>query len=380
MKSEIRQLISENRLFEAIQQMKTQKMKAKDQKALALTESRLNAINEKIRLGILSSENAELELNKLRHTVFDINEQIFRVEDPEFKQKQYIRYGAIALGVLLLGILTFVFFGPETCEDHKVGIFVANFQNVDRGNEVDGFANSVTTKLDYLLSESKYDITPVGYQTREVSRYDEYIAEEYFVNSCDTNGLFVNGFLDKTDQIFNIYLTLVGLELTLPEVVKNNSIYLSNPNGIEFFLPEDAEFLAEFVYALLQLYEGNPEIALGRFLDLEKTDKKGIIAGSKSLGANMAYFKGNCYVLTGQPKKATKSYAKAHSLGNSDIQQFSENNYKLVQKAYPQETNQSKSIQEISSGDQDIDKIQSTIKEAKAGKKILDDLKSLTRF
>lgn len=355
MKSDILQLISDNRLFEAMQQMKEQKMKPRERKSLAVVESRLSAINEKIRLGILSSENADLELNKIRTAVFDINESIFKPEEEGYQRKQYIRYGLIAAGVVVLGVLSFILFGPETCKDHKVGVLVANFQNVDRGKEIDAFASKLASDLRVALPPSTYEVTPVGYQTREQSRYDAFITEEYYQGSCDTSGLFVNGFLDKEEKVFNVYLTIVQLELNLPERFQETSITLSNPNGIEFNIPDDTKYLADFIVSILDLYDGNTVAALKGLLAFEDKSEKGVILGSKDFTAAVAYYTASCFAANDKPEKAVEYYSKAYHLGGGNIKYHAEENYQSIQKTYPKQIDQDRAIEKTSTGDPDLD-------------------------
>ncbi len=322
MKQEISNLIGKNRLFEAIQTLSKQSLKSKDRKALSLLQGRLNAVNEKIRIGILSDSDANLELNKIRNSVLDLNESVFRKAEKSsisFLQTN-LGKGTIALGVILLLLGGYFFKSSEQkCDSHKVAILVADFQNVENEKEIDAFSNSLVVRMDNLLDNQIYDVTPIGHQTRNKKKYHDYIRQEYFKSSCDSSGLFVNGFLSVEDEIFNVYMTLANLRMNVPEFSKENSIDLDNPAGIDFQIKNDAAFLSDFIYGILMSYEGKPKEALDQFFALEKGDNNDILQNDKNFRATMAHFKGNCFAMRGDNKRAESQYKIVEKYGTPEI-------------------------------------------------------------
>ncbi|MEM8528171.1 MAG: hypothetical protein AAGG68_26240 [Bacteroidota bacterium] len=331
---DIKKLITQNRLFEAIQELYQLPVKGKIRKNLAVYESRLNGVNEKIRLGILSEGEANIELNKIRLGLLDICEQLNRpTEETILKDKRKIVLAAIA-GLVLVGLI-FIFsrngkdknsIAKLNCSDHKVAVLVADFQNNEKDTYTDAFANSLVTSIDNSLNDNTYEVRPIGRQTRQIFRYNDTIRLQYFENSCDTSGLFVNGFLDPNLKVFNMYITLANMEMKAEGFSDGNSIGLDNPEGLEFSVSEDAKFLADFIVAILQSYEGKAYEALKTFFELEKEGSEGILKNDDNFKATLAHYKGNCYALRGDNKRAKEQYTIAKRYGNPEVKQAAENN------------------------------------------------------
>lgn len=331
MKDEIKQLISQNQLFQAIRALEQTRLRAKSRKQLAVVESRLNEINEKIRIGVVSKENANIELNRIRNSLFELCEAI---ETPEERKRRSKMLPLLIGGGLLLAIILVAVVSsaqqPE-CEDRKVAVLVANFLNEpSESGKRDGFSNNLVTKMDISLHDSLYDISPVGFQTRQIRRYHDFIEKEYFEASCDTSGIFVNGLMDKDDEIFNAYITFCNLEMEVPELSGSNAISMNNPEGIDFSVKEESSFLAEFLIAILKMYEGDIESALSDFFNLEKEDESGLTREDESLRATLAYYKGTCYAMRGDNKRAKQQYRIVAQNGAPELVEASEQNKKVA--------------------------------------------------
>ncbi len=328
MDTHARELISQNRLSAAIKQMHAQVKKGKIKNALSLIESRLNDVNEKMRLGLLSEENANLELNKIRNSLLELCDQMDAAEQVVGVGGQsFVRLGLIGAGVLLLLVASwFAFLKPASCDDRKVAVLVADFQSTEKVEETDGFANTLVTRMDFLLPDDVYDVSPVGPQSRQVKRYDEFIQQEHFLNTCDTSGMFVNGFLSLEQEVFNIYITLANLKMNVPDLAQDNSIVLDNPAGLEFSISNNANFLADFLIGIIQCFEGKPYDALQRFFELEKGDETGITREDKKFQAALAHFKGNCYAMRGDNERAKEQYEIVKKNGSAEMQTVAEKN------------------------------------------------------
>lgn len=320
MKEKIQHLIAKNRLFEAIKMMTDLPIKRSEKKALAVIESRLNSVNEKIRLGILSEENATIELNKIRNSLLDVFMVFENKSTPPLAPQKYklVFFASTFLIFVIGGIWMWSTSEELDCKDSKVAIMVADFQNLENAQATDGFANSLVTNLSSSLHSNLYDVSQVDKQSRKVKRYDEFICEEYFEFACDTSGLFVNGFLSLKDSIFNVYITLANLEMN---ALGNHTkpIAFDNPSGIDFSIRNNSKFLGEMLYAIIKTYEGEPYEALESFFELEKNDTKGFIKNDKKLKATIAYFKGNSYAMRGDNKRAKKQYEIVEQNGNSEL-------------------------------------------------------------
>lgn len=329
MDSKIRELITQNRLFEAINLMLAIKTNSKRKNSLALVQSRLNDLNERIRLGLISDENANLELNKIRKTLLDYCDYLEEVAEnsaPKARLKRRLIIGLVLFASLLaISASLYMVFKPLKCEERKVAILVADFQNTENA-EVDGFANSLVTRMDNALDDDVYEVTPVGPQSRKMKKYDDFIRAEHFKNTCDTSGLFVNGFLDLEDKVFNTYITIVGLVMKSPKFSNEKSLELDNPSGLGFSISDDSRFFADFLLAIIKSYEGYPFEALEKFLDLEKKDTNNIIKNDVNFKVAIAHFKGNCYALRGDSKRANEQYEVVSKFGNPEFKKIAQNN------------------------------------------------------
>lgn len=330
MHEQIKTLISENRLFEAIKQIHDLKEAKKHRKDLAQIEGRLNGLNEKIRLGVLSEEIAGIELNKIRSSILDVYHKLHLDDDyarkkhQQHKKKKTI-IAAVGVGALLI-ISLFIFSEKNSCDNRKIAVLIADFQNTSGTQHTDEFSNNLATILDIELEDDIYDVSPVGHQSRQVKKYDEYIRKEHFESACDTSGIFINGLISLEHEIFNIYMTIVNLTMTSSELPPDNAIKLANPSGLVFKIKDDSKFFADFVLAILKAYEGDPYNSLERILELEKNDSSGVIKNDQNFRATVAYFKGNAYAMRGDEKRAKAAYQVVEKYGNPELKKAAEEN------------------------------------------------------
>jgi len=220
------------------------------------------------------------------------------------------------LGIILGTLLLFLGYkllwpAPEIALDCSAGrrtaVFVAPFQQAG----ADNFASNVITELRAGLDDGSYRVGEAGFQGINISDYYDTIRVQYFEQSCDTSGLFLGGLWDKRDSLLNCYINLYSLAVKIPELSGADKIILSNPPGLAFSVREDSRFLADFVIALLKVYEGQPYEALKKFYELEKDTVK---LQDPVLKAYMAHYKGNCYAMRGDQVRAEKSYLEAAGL------------------------------------------------------------------
>lgn len=218
-------------------------------------------------------------------------------------------------GISALVLAAIVFFSTrETCDYPKRGILIANFMDKER----DGFSNSLVTHLDNALLDSLYDVRPVGRVSREVKNYSDVIARKYFSSRCQPDGVFINGFLDREQEVFNLYANLVHLEIKRPDFVTDNTIFLENPTNLEFSIREDARFVAQFILSIIDVHSGNEKRALEALSMLEAN--KAVNMKDPEFLATVAFFKGNCYALRGDEQRAKREYAKAKKSGKPEIE------------------------------------------------------------
>jgi hypothetical protein len=324
MEKRIKDLIGQNKLGSAIELMDSFLTNAKHKKELTLIASRLNAVNEKLRLGVISENESTIELNKIRSSLIDLcNSNDTKVLESRNKSKNLMIYAALGLFAVLAS--SYFFVKSKSCGDRRVAVKIADFQNKDKDTHTDGFTNSLITRITGSIDNKKYDVSAVGLQPR-VSRYDEVIKERYF-DACDTSGVFINGYMSKDEHVFNSYINIVNLNMQSQELLYGKPIVLDNPHGFEFNIPEDAKLLSDFVISLIKCYEGKTLEAL-KELDAIQNNEKIKLNSDNNFKATIAHYKGNCYALRGDNTKANHQYDLSMQYGNSEMKEVSSNNKK----------------------------------------------------
>ncbi len=291
MNDQVKKLIALNKITEAIQLMQSLLEGRVQRNNLIIIENRWNKLNEKLNTGTISSENAGVEQNAICDSLL----KLLSEEDQaptllKSRNKTKLILGLIA-AIAAIALSYFVLF-PKSCDERKVALLVADFMDTDNDRSNDAFANTLVTRLDYALDNDHYEVRPVGFQTRNLTRYDDAILKKYYTNTCDTSGMFINGLLDLKNRVFNIYVTIANLRMEIPEFSDGGSLILDNPEGITFSIPSDARFLADFFIAIIKSYEGKPLEALNDFNDLIKNDTTGFI-DNQDFNATLAHFRGN---------------------------------------------------------------------------------------
>ena len=329
MKEKIKNLIKQNKFSDAIHTIESYSDNIKIKKTTAALEGRYNSLKMKMQSGVLSNEQFNLELNNIRLGLLELCDDMELLEKSAKIGSKNTRVIALTvLALIMMGIiLGFKLFGEKKmiCADSKIAIMVADFQTTKSEHDRDGFANSLVTRLDNILQNDKYDVQPIGHQTRKVKRYDDFIKKEFFDSSCDSSGIFINGYLNTYEEVFNMYITIANLEMEAADFMLDNSISLDNPSGMEFSISNDVKFMGDFLAGILKCFEGYSYQAMETFFALEKSDNQKIL-NDKNFKANLAHFKGNCYAIRGDNARAKREYNKAVKYGNSEVKKSARNN------------------------------------------------------
>jgi len=277
------------------------------------------------------------DVNKRKH-VIDISDEvdeetIITGDNTSYKKqlsyylypyKKYFKPLGIGLGLLLFGwlILPKLFNSSPAkiiCDSHKLAAIIASFN----GEERDGFSNTIMTKLDKQLDNLTYDVRSIGNQDRSMSRYNEYIEKSYFENTCDTSGIFVNGFRDEEAQILNLYASLVNMKIKSPEYLDTNNVYLISPEQIEFETNKDAEFVADYLLFILNSFVNPSKKVIEDSYKFQKkygiTDDSEKNKRGKSVLGSIYLIRGNHYALDGNETRANQNYESARIYGNDKI-------------------------------------------------------------
>ncbi len=326
MEDQIRNLIAQNKLTEAIEILRSSLNAQSQKNALIVIENRWNDLKEKRINGTISTEHSNIEQNKICNSLLALLDS---KENPtsgllKSNKRMYMILG----GVLLIAAAIFgiSLSKTEKCTDSKIAILIADFiAGKEEHVTEDPFANSLAIEMDALLSENFYDVRPVGPQTRNIERYNDAIQEKYYDKFCDTSGVFINGLLDKGKAVFNMYTTIVNLKMQSADFSDKESLVLANPQGITFSIPDDAKFLADFFVAMVKSYEGKHFEALKDFDKLIMNDTSGFMK-NESFAATLAHYKGNCYALRGDNVRAKKQYEIVRQQGSPELKETVDQN------------------------------------------------------
>ena len=217
------------------------------------------------------------------------------------------------------------------CNLHKTSAIIANFS---KGGDVDEFSNTIMTRMDRKLNDSLYDVHTTKFFNRDIPRYHEKIIDSFFVNTCDTSGIFVNGYRNEKKKIFNFYATLANMKVKLPDYLESSSIVFDNPENIVFESRQDANLIADYLVLLLLSYTENPQKIIemtylfqqrfGITRESEKNNNNNSVLGSVYL------MRANNYAIEGNDKRARENYKAAEEMGNENVKAAARLNKKQI--------------------------------------------------
>ena len=268
-------------------------------------------------------------------TMIDKDEITFtdRAKYTLYPYRKVLKYGAASIGAILLIWILFsklrLLFSSNSCTDHRTAVIVANFDTLT----IDPFANSIVTHLDGYYMDQNYNIRTNQYQQRDVDRYHDYIRENYFLNTCDTSGIFVNGYRNEAKKIFNFYATLSSLRPVQPEYIDSSSLAFANPQNISFDIKDDAKMVAEYIQLVIDVYSSNEtaqniERVLTFLQKYDITEKREKYRKKNSVLGHSYLMIGDNYAAAGNRKKADTYYKKADKFGDKEVRRVAKLNKK----------------------------------------------------
>ncbi len=307
--------------------------------------------------GITVRPNPDFE-----NDISKVIEAIKKIVSPKAIKRQnqgkttwFDRIKYMLLGIVVIVSVLFYLNRTKECKDLKTGILIANFQDIEH----DGFSNSILTQIQKVVADSIYDIHTVGYQPRNRENYEEYVKTEFFENSCTPQGMFVNGFLSREQSVFNLYTSLVNLEVKLPDFITDRSLVLANPSEITFSIKEDATYISNLLITIIRILEGNASDALKKINELEKVKIE-----DKEVKALLAFLKGQCYAIHGDERRATAAFRKAKNSDNIHLSNAAEHNISMshrISQEYQKTEETSKirqqNVEEHSKFEKELDKV-----------------------
>ncbi len=219
----------------------------------------------------------------------------------------------------------------QSCNESKISTIIAQFNE----NDDKGLSNTILTHLDGHLPDSVYTNRTTDYQDRNIDRYYEFIDKTYFANKCDSTGLFVNGYINEENNVFNFYAANIRLELQHPDYLNKKKIVMSSPDNIQFSTKKDAQFIADFISLLLLSKSGNDSKIIEETYRFQKkynlTKEQEAKYGNKSVLSHVYLIRANSYAMEGNDKRANQFYKASNEVGNKEVSEVANLNKQNVQ-------------------------------------------------
>ena len=226
-------------------------------------------------------------------------------------------------GIAILFFIGNKFITPEIkCDSSKIQTIVANFSE----DKTDGFSNTLVAKLDKTLPDSAFNVKTCEFQNRNIDNYASAIKANYFM-PCQLKGLFVNGFRDESQKVFNFYANNIGLKLNAPKYLVDNAIILTELEEATFSVEEDSKIIHNYITLWLSYYLDDSKVFIKNSYQFQKdhdltqknvNDNGGI---SSNLLALVYLLRADHYAMEGNEKTANKYYNNAIKFGNEEVKQ-----------------------------------------------------------
>lgn len=258
------------------------------------------------------------------------------------KTVQKIKRFDAKLMLSIVGVVALLFFignwifTPEVkeiqCNSSKLQTIVANFSE----DKTDGFSNTLILKLDKSLPDSTFNVSGCDFQNRNIENYKETIENQYF-KRCDLKGLFVNGFRDEEQAVFNLYGTNVGLKLNAPKYLADNDLILTELEEATFTVDEDSKLIHDYITLWLSYYLDDSKTFIKNSYqfqqdhDLTQETIKNNGGRSSNLLAILYLMRADHYAMDGNEKTAQQYYDFAMKLGNEHVQEIAKANRSKAQ-------------------------------------------------
>lgn len=248
------------------------------------------------------------------------------------------KFDAKLLFSIIGGVLLLIFIGSKLmtsgpdCDTSKIQAIVANFSE----DKTDGFSNTLVAKLDKTLPDSAFNVKSTDFQNRNIDNYSETIENTHF-KLCDLKGLFVNGFRDEDQKVFNFYANNVGLKLNAPKYLSDNAIILTELKEATFKIEEDSEIIHDYIELWLSYYLDDSKSFIKKSYqfqqdhDLTQKNIKRQFELSSSLLGQLYLMRADHYAMEGNEKRALEYYKNAIKLGNKEVRKTAELNRKQAQ-------------------------------------------------
>jgi len=219
------------------------------------------------------------------------------------------------------------------CDGSKIQTIVANFSE----KVTDGFTNTLVVKLDKTLPDSIFNVKSCDFQDRNVDNYNKTIKSTFF-EPCQAKGLFINGFRDESQKVFNFYANNVGLKLNAPEYMTDNAIVLTELKEATFSAQEDSKLIHDYVALWLSYYLDDSKTFIKNNFQFQKdhnlTQKsisKQIKLSSSMLGS-VYLMLADHYSIEGNEKRAHQYYDQAAQVGNPTVKVIAKENKEKAQR------------------------------------------------
>lgn len=308
---EIKKQISKGKTALAIENLK-KISSGKFKSEIALLSSRFHTMQEKFGKATITKEEYTVECNRINKATLDLVEQMESTTfqgDPDkspgfnsWRVKYLFRASIILCGISLMLIVSG---NQQSFENEKV-IILLKFD----GNKSAKFSREVGDRLplDYIEPYALESLPSVQLSPH-IPGYREIINKKYFERQSRM-GLLINGVWDTSmDRIFNARIDIFNLNLQDSNLKTDEEVTILSPKSVDFNIKSSAQFLSEFIIAIVDMYEGRVNVALKTFESF--FNNKALMKGQdKNLEPFLEISIANCYLLAGETSRAINAYEK----------------------------------------------------------------------
>ena len=276
--------------------------------------NRINRLKEEQNQGVIDPATYDLRMNQINAALIKTLEAW--KENPggsPGRSRMWLWMGGV--GIALAALLGWWLVMPKnTCTpENKVAIHVADFIPDD---SKDPLSDLLYYALEDGLTDDQYAIRSTTYiddkDTQQLARY----RQTHFEGKCDREGLIVNGDYYKDEKLFTCHIHMVKLAFKVNDLGEGQEKYnLRNPKDLELDFVEQADLIAQFIYAILQTFAAeNLDEVNAAVTALDQIVHSEIARSDNKIKGAALFYKAVAQTMKGEVDEAKSSFTQAKRL------------------------------------------------------------------
>ena len=277
--------------------------------------NRLNRLTKERNQGTVNESAYEARLNRL-------NAGLIKTLDawknnaggvPGGGMGKWIGYGVI--GLVVFGVAIWWVMQPKVdCgPEGKVQVHVADFDET-----ADAFSPLLQGEIINKIGETDYFISSTNYlNAKDKDQINKYRSKAF--ENCNRSGLMVYGDLvlkDGLDPVLACFIQLTNMAFQVPKLVTDQEVYfIKNPPDLEFKIGTNAELIAEFIQAILNVYAAKDIAELDNALSLlNKVQTSELAMADEDVKATAIFYQGVVQTMKGNVEAAKTAFQEIQAM------------------------------------------------------------------